>query len=190
MADIPCLLIGPRKTKSMNAERVVEVLKRERPKTSIDLLVQCGFTLRHLGWGAFRNTYSIVGSGLVAKVPLNPSGQPTDDTYKLNIRHTQLEYRAIQSIKRSRRKWTFLQPYLPEVAYYGHHAGVIVMRRYYGVGKAKHLPEIKKLDRRVAEVNKVVDCDIWNSGNYALDREGNLKLIDFGCICEGNPNVE
>jgi hypothetical protein len=175
----------------MNRERALTEIRFFHPKTERDLLVRCKFGLKALGEGAYRDAYQIIGTDLVVKLPKLQSAMGYDPVsskrLEYSIEHARMEVDAIKKIRRSKAKrWQIFKPLMPEILYFNFSYGVTVMPKYHKVGHHKHTDCIMKLDRIVSKYNDLEDCDVYNTGNWAEDAEGNLKLIDLGCFLEGN----
>ena len=106
---------------------VIKRLRREQPRTTLELLDVCGLPLQLLDWGQFRSVYDVLGTGLVIKVPNQESkGFMT----KINIGHSREEYRAWKKIKSSRYQYRELKTYLPDIIYFNSRSGITVMPKY------------------------------------------------------------
>lgn len=169
----------------MKRARALELIAHYHPKTERDLMVKCGFSLRPVGGGAYRDAYQIIGTDLIIKLPRREGVTKARIDY--SIEHTRLEVDAINKVNKSRAKrWQMFKGLMPEVLYYNFTYGVVVMQKYKKVGSERHRSAISKLDTLVSKYNNLEDCDVYNSGNWAEDDEGNMKLIDLGCFLEGN----
>jgi hypothetical protein len=169
----------------MNRERALTEIRFFHPKTERDLLVKCGFGLKALGEGAYRDAYQIIGTDLVIKLPIRHRKSKARIEY--SIEHSRLEVSAIDKVSKSKAKrWQMFKHLMPEILYFNHTYGVTVMPKYRRVGHPKHTDAIVKLDKLVGHYHDLEDCDVYNTGNWAEDKDGNLKLIDLGCFLEGN----
>jgi len=166
-------------------ESALEAIRYHHPKTERQLMVQCGFSLRPVGGGAYRDAYQIIGTDLIIKLP-RCEGQSIE-RIEYSIEHSWLEVDAIRKVMKSKAKrWQMFKPLMPEILYFNHTYGTIVMPKYKRVGHKRHSDTIRKLEYLVNRYHGVEDSDLHNAGNWAEDKDGNLKLIDMGCFLEGN----
>ena len=136
-------------------------------KTEKDILRELGYTLKFLGGGLFRNTYRIVGTKLVVKVPIGAKGR----------RHSQGETKAYRRIMKSKRKYTTIQLYMPEILAYNTKTGIILMPEYR-MSSAKDKRKLEEIAQIVLEaMGKYCDLHRWNIGR---DKEGQFRFIDLG----------
>lgn len=171
----------------LTVDEIIEKLENYLPTTERDLMVDCELPLKFLGEGAYRITYSVVGTDMVVKIPSKQKIVNDDNTESPSycVSHALHELRSISRIKRKNSKFKFLQPYLPEIYFTDENTGVILMKRYFGIGSNKYRNLIEQLEEKVREVSYCDYSDIDNSGNFGVDRQGKLKLIDFGCFDGG-----
>lgn len=162
----------------MTQDQAIKLLRKHRPKNERDLLA-AGFTLSQIGNGAFRNAYSIHGANLVVKIP---SGTGFSQEEKWHSHHEVLAVRRINRYD----KYESLRPYMPVMHYYNKKSGLIVFERYKKASWRKVKIFAKELNKTAAKLMGVGTCDIDNSGNIGVDKQGNYKLLDLGCVIGGN----
>lgn len=165
---------------------VIRRLRKEQPVSALEVLDNCRLPLQHIGAGAFRDVYHVLGTSLVLKIPrYGLNGQPEDD-YETNIQHARDEYAIWKRITNSKRKYKHFKQYMPEIVYFNKGTGLIVTRMYTKVKSRRlHRKLVSKLDENMAALMGHTTADIHMT-NVALDNKGNLKLIDLGCFIGGN----
>jgi len=151
----------------LDVASVRDTVRRYNLSNEVDLL-QHGFTLKFLGGGLFRNAYRIVGTKLVVKVPIGAKGR----------RHSQGEMKAYRRIMRSKRKYTAIQLYMPEILAYNAKTGIILMPEYRVAPKSYGEKKIKAMGKLAGDaMGKYCDLHRWNIGR---DKEGQFRFIDLG----------
>lgn len=146
--------------------------------------MKCGLPLEWLGDGGYREVYRIVGTPYVIKFPLTEwTGLSSKvDWLKRHRIHSQYEMNALMRM-RTRRRWQFIRPYLPETLWMDWETGVVVMRYYTSVpstpSQRKDVRELNDLVKNFAKGNTDIKCK-----NCGFDENGRLKLIDLGWIEE------
>lgn len=171
----------------ITTEIVVDRIIHNYPRNADDLLEECQLPLLFLGSGSYRNTYHILGTNLVVKVPRQVSVEVGEEvlepSHEENVAHAREEVRAIRKVKRDK-NLKALRPYMPTLHHHDRRTGLVVMDRYDHVDEAVYdarSEEFEKIFDLARTVTGVLDCDL-NQYNMGLDVEGNIKLIDLGCL--------
>lgn len=137
-----------------------------------------------LSSGAYRTVYRVKGSNVVVKIPVN------DDSS--NRVHAREEVRAINNIKRFKRKYAKLIPMMPEVYYFNETSGVTAMKYYKKIrgnvaytvaGLVEDVVELTMKDKNLY----IGGMDIHGS-NVHVDENGNPIIIDLGYFTEDGRN--
>jgi hypothetical protein len=157
----------------------VNFVKSRKPKKIQDL--RGGrYIFRPIGSGAFRDAYAVWTKRshkdlqTVVKMPIEKDG----------IKHARYETKAIGDILRLP-KFISLRRYMPEIFYYEHRTGVIVVRRY------EKIPWSFQFYGFVTAFTSMVD-DLMNlrydfdggSANFAITSKGDYILLDAGLLGE------
>lgn len=170
----------------LNIDEVVSRLENNSPTCERDLLRDCKLPLKFLGDGAYRHAYQIIGTQTVVKLPnIQTYDYNGKEEVSYNVKHARHELDSIHSINRKNSKFKFLKPYLPDIYYSSYTSGLVYMKKYNSIGSRKHRRTIEELETRCREIGGTDYSDIDNGGNFGLDKEGNIRLIDFGCFNGG-----
>jgi hypothetical protein len=164
----------------LSFSRILKIIKKEDAETITDLLVKCGFTLKRLDDGVFREVFEIVGSDVVVKVPKDGDGlcHASDEAKGWKIVHTSKHPAAVEARRHIPSRFAYDKP-----------SGFIFMPKYQ-VSKAhkydNEMNRLNKLFRQVICNGKKADIDLGASkyDNYGLDKHGKLVILDMGCFTE------
>lgn len=160
-------------TRTLTFDNIVSAIRKKKARSAAEVLM-CGFTLRYVDSGRYRNVYHIVGSDYLVKIPIWTNKRSNDASKA----HAKAEYAAYRRIKKAAR-YKVLQPLMmEEVAITAE--GVMVVRKYRSVGRITRAERTFK--QNVAKLagklfNGYVDL---HDANYMRDADGNLKIIDLG----------
>ncbi len=155
----------------------INYVKRTRPRTAEDL--QPRYRVSYLDSGAFRQTFEILGLGLVIKFPgfLNPRRD--------NLYHAQCEARVVRCMKHNPKLVT-LKRYAPMILHHDRGRGVTIMPKYR---KVKYSQAFKGF--RDTFEDMLVDLIpsmryIFDGGvcNFGCDERGHYILLDAGLLGE------
>lgn len=163
----------------MTRNKILALLKVERPQSMFDLLVDCGFTLQCVGEGRFRTAFRIVGTPWIIKVPASTD---RDIEIEDSIAHSVQEYDAYRRIMRYDR-YKPLRSHMPEILYFDRKTGLIVMREYKRLG-AVYSKRHSAVRRKIGRVMRRSAQDLHRS-NFGMDSRGHVKLIDLGRLYGG-----
>lgn len=159
--------------KSLSFENIVSSIRKRKVKSAAELLM-CGFTLRYVDSGRYRNVYHIVGSDYLVKIPIWTNKRTNDASQA----HAKAEYAAYKRIKGVAR-YKALEPLMmEEVAITAQ--GVMVVNRYRAIGRTT-----KKEKKFMIEVSTLAGklfsryCDLHDA-NYMRDAHGQLRIVDLG----------
>lgn len=149
------------------------------------LMVKCKLPLQFIGDGAFRETYRILGTPYVIKIPSGSSGS--------YVQHARADLNAYDLIQGTR-KMSKLRKYLPEIHYRNYAIGVIVtdyvrpLTRTYDSHRAftyygPYREEILRVADLVTKHSKADDgdLDLQKMDNFGYVK-GELKILDLGCF--------
>lgn len=152
--------------KKLTTYDITYIIRRFDLKTREDFK-DFGLKLKHVGSGAFRKVYQIVGYDLVVKIP---RGVGWDKA------HSKTEWYAYKRLKKLK-KYKFLHKYLPNM-YCCSKSGTILIDKH--TFKGRSMDQIHKLRTECYDIFGD-SCDIYGQ-NVGLDKKGNLKIVDFGCF--------
>lgn len=160
--------------------QIIASLSRHKPKDVKELLELCKFHLAHVGSGLYRDTYEIIGSGYVVKVPTSSKG---------DIEHSVIEFNAWYNIMHSSDTFAPLHPFMPHIPYFNANTGVLLMEKY-DTSYRKRLVPLRPMIKRAKQTAKALmgygsgsDLDL-HSQNFGVDSHGALKIIDLGYFSE------
>ena len=159
----------------MTIREVCFLLTENNPKTIAEIK-KLGILLKKLGSGAYRNTYKVIGLPIVLKIP--------NDTPAAR-RHSEEEIKVVKKIKRLR-KYRILRKYMPYIHFYNPKTRIIGMQYYdtksnkYKDGTASILSDL--IEEVWSDASRS-SADIHRE-NIALDKEGQIKIIDLGYFTE------
>jgi hypothetical protein len=154
------------------------MMKEVKPETVVDLLVKCGFGLRHVNDGVFRYVFEIVNSDFVIKIPKDGDG----------LCHAHDEAMGRNRVLRSKHPAAVeARRHLPYPFLYYATSGFIIMPKYRTTANRrydKNMDRINDVFRKVICDGKERDIDLGHSkfDNYGLDKHGNLVVMDMGCF--------
>ena len=157
-------------------DRIQQMMKEVKPETIVDLLVKCGFGLRHINDGVFRDVFEIVNSNFVIKIPKDGDG----------LCHAHDEAMGWKKIERSKNPVAAeARRYLPRPFLYYDPSGFIIMPQYRTTANCRYdrkMDHINDIFRQVICKGKDADIDLGASkyDNYGLDKKGNLVVMDMG----------
>lgn len=170
----------------LSLDTIKRRLRRYKPATSQDVLRKCMFPLVFIDEGQFRSVYHILGTEYLLKMPLMEWEAwrwkgPKEKWIRKHINHARIEINAHTIIPTTTRdNVKALHKFLPEVPWSDWDTGVILMRKY-------RKPTQREWDKRglklLAAIEAVqrhnTDIRLHNCG---IDSQGNLKVIDLGCL--------
>lgn len=162
----------------MTIKQAIKILSMKNPSTPHDALVKCGFSLKLVGEGCFRDTFRVLDTPLVIKFPCKEYGRRS---YNKNLKHALQEYDAWKHIKESTNELRLFRKYLPRVHYFNPVTGVIVMTEYNTKAAYKRTRMIAALRNRLYKSLNACSTDLYE-GNVGVDKRGNLKIIDLGLL--------
>ena len=148
------------------------IMKKFRPKTPFDFK-EFGLTLRQCGYGCSRVVYTIVGHGLVVKIP------KVGEKFSAK-RHSVQEYKAYLRIANKKvTKYKKLWPHLPEI-YCCNQDGLILMKKYKVCSGGFGNKEYQKVHNIANYLfPESGDTDLYGE-NLGRDEKGKLVMLDFG----------
>ena len=160
----------------------MQKLLKHHPKTLKDFK-KIKLELIPLSRGAYRTAYRIKGSNVVVKIPVS------DDSS--NLVHAREEIKAINQIKRFKRKNAKIIKMLPEIYYFDDKSGVTAMK-YYKKIRGNLAYTVSGLVEDIIELiypkdTYVGGMDIHGS-NVHVDENGNTIIIDLGYFTEAVRN--
>lgn len=165
--------------RKLTVHTVIERLKRYRPDCPEQLLMDCRLPLLLLNWGAYRNCWEVIGTGLVIKLV----GQ--DQHVKKALTHTRIEVNAHRKLV-SDPDFAQFRKYMPKIHYSDTKHGLVVMEKYKAVTKGwarKNRGLMEKLEADLLEYFEQVDLSPGAKyRNFGLDKKGRLVVIDLGCL--------
>jgi hypothetical protein len=185
MKKKPCTKCGLEKDLK-NANRITRILKKEKPESIYDLLLDCGLSLKFLGDGAFREVFKIVGTGLVVKVPRTDGElmEMSAGYAHTPVDHAHAEWDHRKKVMREK-KYEFFRPYMPALHCLVPSTGVLLADYYRPLPytRTKYDAEIDQIIGSLAAIG-VNDGDVAKDkkDNYGIDRDGKLRIIDLGCF--------
>jgi hypothetical protein len=154
--------------KKLTKYDITHIIRRYEPKTMKEF-ADFGLRIRYVGEGCSREVWQIIGYGLVVKIPKDgPSAK----------RHAEQEHKAWLRIKRSKKKYKALRPYLPNI-YCCTKNGIILMEKYRQCYETTTTHNI--VGALVKDLFPTDDGDIY-SENMGKDKKGRLVILDFGCF--------
>ena len=175
----------------MKIEEIKYRLNRYHPSTVEAVLVECGFTLTYLAHGQFRTVFKIGGHPLVLKVPF-----PDVETNDYHRDHANAEHKMYMKVMRSKEKYAFLKPYMPEVLFHSNATGVTLVEQCKPLEwvPRRFKQAIKDIDAFMVQHKLGIECGL-GPGNLSIDsdltldkydnfgvaRDGTLKILDLGC---------
>lgn len=157
----------------LTVDEAIRRIKRKRPKNELDIIIRCGLPLRYLSYGKFRIVFEIVGVPLVVKFPLHNRKK------KANLHHTDAEISNLRKVRRSYRRYDFLQSLVPKVHHYDKASGLVVMDKYRKPRNQDHIP-MRRIRDRLESTDKT--CGDLFTQNFGVDKDGNLKILDLGYL--------
>jgi hypothetical protein len=160
---------------SLTFKNIVSSVNKHKASSAGELLYNCGFTLRFVDNGKYRNVYEIVGSNYLVKVPVNGISR----IRIASSAHARAEYEMYRRIKESKAKYKELQPYLMD-EFAITRSGVIVVEKLNKLGKVSKDESVEMT--RIAELAGSIMgryCDLHDS-NWMRDKQGKMKIVDFG----------
>ena len=158
--------------------RIQQVMKEVEPVTVVDLLVKCGFGLRHINDGVFRDVFEIVNSDFVIKIPKDGE----------SLCHAHDEAMGWKKVERSKNPAaTEARRYLPRPFLYYEPSGFIIMPQYRTTANRRYdrkMDHISDIFRQVICKGKEYDIDLGacKYDNYGFDKHGNIFILDLGCF--------
>lgn len=157
---------------------VLRRLNKYGATTAQDILDYCNLPLQYVGGGAFRDTYHVIGTGVVIKLPRQGL------KHARNIQHARDEMTIWNRMRRSK-KWSTFRPFLPEIIGFSKKTGVMVVRRYDGLKYSRDSNQIiKNLEKSVTSIIGTTIADI-HYGNLGVDKDGGIRFIDMGLFIKG-----
>lgn len=166
----------------MNTATVIRRIERSKPTTAQEILDNCELPLQYIGGGAYRDTYHVIGTSVVIKVPRTGPG---DSKTEQNIQHSRDEFKMWHRIRKSKRKFRPLRKYLPEIIYYNSTTGIMVCRKYEKAKRNRSANAlIVELEQTVTTIMGTTYADI-HYGNLAVDKAGKFRIIDMGLFIAG-----
>ena len=160
----------------MTLRQIKNRLWKYKPTNETDLLVDCDLTLSHLGQGAFRNTYRVVGTPYVIKVPM---GTETQGPLASNIEHSRQEHSAYYHLRYDKR-FASIQTFLLEIHFCSHSTGMMLMDYYADHNLRYNSLVLKTIENQVYNLLGE-SCDL-HSSNFGIRKDGSLVFIDLGCF--------
>ena len=171
--------------------QILQKLWRHRPKTVEEALMNCGFGLKHLGSGSYRDVYQIINAThpLVLKFPRTkwtkedcPNGDVDVDWYPTHVAHARTEYNVINQINFTEEEAVkVLIPHMPTIHWFDYQHGVMLMEFYRPTG-SEHAVEIRHVRSKVKKaLNRT--GDVWPS-NTGVDSRNNVIILDLGMVYE------
>jgi len=158
--------------------RIQSMMKEVKPETITDLLVKCGFGLRHINDGVFRDVFEIVNSDFVIKVPKDAAGlcHAHDEAMGWKKVHESKHPAAVEARRHLPRPFLYYEP-----------SGFIIMPQYRTTASRRYdkpMDRINDVFRQVICDGKDRDIDLGSNkyDNYGLDKHGNLMVMDMGCF--------
>lgn len=145
----------------MNNKEALRRLRIWKPVTKTDFK-EAGLRLDYLGAGCFRETYTICGTSLVVKLPIEDYGK----------RHTNQEVKRIKKLSRYRD----LKPYMPKVLYHDKKHGIVVMPYYF----EEETDGFRILAMRL--LKRLTGVSLKDSGgnNTLVNGHGHMIFVDLG----------
>ena len=157
---------------------IQEMMKEIDPVTITDLLIKCGFGLRHINDGVFRDVFEIVNSDYVIKIPKDGDG----------LCHAHDEAMGWSKVHKSKKPCAVeARKHLPQPFLYYEPSGFIIMPRYRTTANRRYDTKMKRVNKIFQEIicdGKDADIDLGPDkyDNYGLDKRGNLIVRDLGCF--------
>lgn len=167
----------------MTNRKLIERMDEHKPFTPQDTMRKCGFTLRFIGIGSYREVYEIVGTPWVIKFPLTEWDSkrygPLVDWLKKHRIHAHHEMNAYHRIK-STKSMRGLCRYLPKMMWADWETGVLIVEKCepLELGKALDASFIAHKAFR-KHFKKSTDITNYNVGKNA---KGVIKVIDMGLL--------
>lgn len=168
----------------MTRQTVIRRLRRHQPQDEQDLL-EHGIPLEYVGNGAFRYAYRIPGTSLIVKIPKrkNYNGKYNEVTFDDCRDHARAEHDAYINVKHTV-EFKALRKYLPEIVYFDHESGLLVMKEYKTRKWSRSWDaKVRELDDMVQSITGSEDTDCHTS-NIAVDERGRPVIIDLGMLLE------
>lgn len=165
--------------KQVELEAVKKVLKNMKPTSGTELLKDCGFTLRMVSYGAFRDVYEIVGTPYVVKIPIHDS-QPV----YAGRDHSETEYAEWKRAMRLQ-SYKSIRHYLPVIHYFERSTGLLLIDKYTQLEN-----DDTRFDFQIKQISKWLknkgygspDVGTSKRENYGIDSKGRLRILDLGCF--------
>lgn len=176
----------------LTVDEIVRRLEFHEPKEVRTVMRYCKLPLRFIADGAYRDTFNVIGTPVILKIPRTPletnylydaktCKSSEEEVSNDNVDHARIEFKLIDRIKKYK-KFEFLRPFLPEIYHANVKTGVSLVKRYYKIGSKQHQKVIDDLEKKIKKamnVSKFGSIDL-HPGNFAEDKDGSLRLIDFG----------
>jgi hypothetical protein len=167
-------------------KKVVDAFKKANPK-SIKDIKRLGFSIRHIGNGAFREVYKINGRNLVIKIV---EEEYEGELSESSLGHHSAEIKHYTKIM-TERKFRPLRKYIPEIYYHNKH--ITLVKEYETFFKNTVYDDLYPRIEALGEVlhdlfNLVLKQkrnwrDFNNSGNIGFDKDTyTLVVLDLGCF--------
>ena len=152
----------------MTISSVVAYLKKHSNITWDD----SNLKLRHIGSGAFRDTYRVGKLPIVIKIPFN------------EISHARHEARVITKVMKDE-KFKALRPFMPKLYYYDKKTGIIVMEYCRTMKYGPTSDAVSKIFSTL--VSKLFRKPMYDESdirgyNIGKNNNGQYKIIDLGLI--------
>lgn len=169
---------------ALTLSRIIHSLERNRPNSAQKLLDACNFPLKHIGGGAFRDVYQIIGTDILVKIPR--FGLDSTEPTLTNLEHSREEFKAWKKIRRSKsKKWSHLKEHLPEFLYHDWNTGVTLVRKYSPVRYSRAVANwCADMENSVTDMFNTLSADL-HYANLGRDKNGTFRFIDLGLFITG-----